>query len=82
MSYYVFTRERESMMNSKVLIVLLVSVGVYFLLFHVAPFPFNHEAIGLPPYHVLHALFGIVLLASAGYLWKKGGSKKNSSSKY
>ncbi|MBI4973500.1 hypothetical protein HZC27_02745 [Candidatus Roizmanbacteria bacterium] len=59
-------------MNAKnISVVLLVLVGVYFLLFHTAPFPFSHEAIGLPPFHVVHSIFGIVLLIVAGYVWKK-----------
>lgn len=59
-------------MNTKIFsTVLLVVAGVYFLLFHTPPFPLSHEAIGLPPFHILHAAFGVVLLAVAGYLWKK-----------
>lgn len=59
-------------MNGKTLkIVVLALLGVYFLLFHTAPFPLNHEAIGLPPYHTLHSVFGIFLLVLAGYWWKK-----------
>lgn len=52
-------------------ILLLVIAGVYFLLFHTEPFPFNHEAIGLPPYHTAHSLFGVTLLIAAVYLQKK-----------
>ncbi|MEK7577999.1 MAG: hypothetical protein AAB492_05340 [Patescibacteria group bacterium] len=59
-------------MNKKsVSIVSLILLGVYFALFHTAPFPFNHEAIGLPPLHTVHAIFGMVLLAIATYVWKK-----------
>lgn len=48
----------------------LVVVGVYFLLFHSEPFPLSHNAIGLPPYHVIHAIFGALLLAGAAKLRK------------
>lgn len=59
-------------MNKKsVSVVLLVILGVYFALFHTAPFPFNHEAIGLPPFHTVHAIFGVALLLIALYIRKK-----------
>ena len=50
---------------------ILAILGVYFLLFHSEPFPFSHNAIGLPPYHTVHAVFGVLLLAKAIYLWRK-----------
>lgn len=59
------------MKGKNVAVLLLVLAGVYFLLFHTPPFPFSHEAIGLPPFHVVHAIFGLVLLGVAGYVWKK-----------
>lgn len=59
------------MNTKKLLVIALVLVGIYFLLFHTPPFPFSHQAIGLPPYHMVHAAFGIILLLLAGYLWKK-----------
>ena len=47
-------------------VTLLVVLGVYFLLFHA-----SHEAIGLPPYHTLHSVFGLILLGAAFYLGRK-----------
>ena len=59
-------------MNKKTLSVgVLIVLGIYFLLFHSAPFPFSHDAIGLPPYHMIHATFGLILLVGAGYLFSK-----------
>jgi hypothetical protein len=59
-------------MNTKMIsVVALVVAGIYFLVFHSAPFPFSHDAIGLPPYHLVHAGFGVLLLVSAVYFWKK-----------
>lgn len=52
--------------------VVLAILGVYFLLFHSPPFPLSHEVIGLPPIHMVHAVFGIILLGTAGYIMKKG----------
>ncbi len=59
------------MLRKSFAVVVLAVVGLYFLLFHTEPFPFNHEAIGLPPFHAVHAVFGLVLLAVSGYLWRK-----------
>ena len=59
------------MKGKSVEVAVLVVVGVYFLLFHSEPFPLNHEAIGLPPYHVAHAVFGALLLAGAVWLRRK-----------
>ncbi len=59
------------MQGKQIGVIALVIIGVYFLIFHTAPLPLNHEAIGLPPYHVIHAVFGLVLLAVVGYVWKK-----------
>jgi len=59
-------------MNKKTFgVVALVLLGIYFMFFHTYPFPLNHEAIGLPPYHTVHTIFGVVLLAGAVYVWKK-----------
>lgn len=59
-------------MNKKtVSLTILVILGLYFTFFHTAPFPFNHEAIGLPPLHTVHAIFGVALLAVAWYIGKK-----------
>lgn len=52
-------------------VTVLVVAGLYFLAFHREPYPLNHEVIGLPPYHTAHAIFGAILLAGAGYLWRK-----------
>ena len=59
------------MQGKSVGVVVLVVAGLYFLVFHSEPFPLNHDAIGLPPYHAVHAVFGVILLAGAGYLWTK-----------
>ena len=59
-------------MNKKtVSVVALVVLGIYFLVFHTAPFPLSHEAIGLPPFHTVHAIFGAILLVGAYVVWKK-----------
>jgi hypothetical protein len=59
-------------MNTKnISTISLILVGIYFLLFHSAPFPFSHDAIGLPPFHMIHAGFGFILLVIAGFIWKK-----------
>ena len=52
-------------------VAVLIVLGVYFIFFHTAPFPFNHESIGLPPFHTVHTIFGVALLAGAVYLGKK-----------
>lgn len=49
----------------------LVVLGIYFLVFHTPPFPLSHEAIGLPPFHTVHAIFGAILLIAAYFVWKK-----------
>lgn len=59
------------MQGKSVGVVVLIVTGLYFLVFHTEPFPLNHEAIGLPPFHMVHAAFGVVLLVGAGYLWRK-----------
>ena len=59
------------MNNKSIGVVLLALLGLYFMFFHTAPFPFNHEAIGLPPYHTVHTIFGVALLIAAGFVWKK-----------
>lgn len=59
-------------MNKKAMqVIFLMLLGLYFIIFHTAPFPFNHEAIGLPPLHTVHTIFGVALLAAALYIWKK-----------
>lgn len=59
-------------------ILVLVLLGLYFLAVHTAPLPLNHEAIGLGTNHIAHRVFGIILLAVAGYLWKSKGTQKQS----
>ncbi|MEK7060709.1 MAG: hypothetical protein AAB937_00550 [Patescibacteria group bacterium] len=59
-------------MNKKsISVVIFVLIGIYFVFFHTNPFPFNHEAIGLPPFHVVHTIFGLILLVSSVFVWKK-----------
>ena len=59
-------------MNKKsVSVAVLGILGIYFLVFHTPPFLFSHEAIGLPPLHTLHAIFGVILLIAAYFVWKK-----------
>jgi len=58
-------------MKGKSWLIVLKLTGVYFLLFHSAPLPLNHDAIGLPPNHGMHAVFGAVLILVAMHLWKK-----------
>lgn len=53
------------------LFVVLVLVGLYFTVWHFPPLPFNHQDVGLGKFHAGHAIFGIVLLAAAGYLWTR-----------
>jgi len=59
------------MQTKQITVAILVIAGVYMLLFHSSPFPFSHDAIGLPPYHGIHALIGLVLLGAAAYFWKR-----------
>lgn len=57
--------------------IILTLAGLYFLLDHTPPFPLNHEVIGLGTNHLVHSLFGIILLVVAGYLWwKNKGSEE------
>jgi hypothetical protein len=49
--------------------VLFVIVGLYFVLFHRAPLPLNHEAIGLGNMHFVHDIIGVVLIGIAGLIW-------------
>lgn len=53
------------------LIIVLVIVGLYFLIDHFPPLPFNHEDVGLGKLHVAHAAFGIVLIGGAFLLWRR-----------
>lgn len=59
------------MQGKSIAVIVLGLVGIYFLIFHSEPLPFSHDAIGLPPFHIVHAIFGIILLGAAVYLWRK-----------
>lgn len=65
------------MQGKSIAIVVLGLVGIYFLIFHTDPLPFNHDSIGLPPFHIVHAIFGIILLGAAVYLWRKSKNTKS-----
>ncbi len=56
--------------SRKALVAILIIIGLYFLIDHVNPLPLNHEAIGLGTLHIAHAVFGIVLIGGALYLWR------------
>jgi len=49
--------------------IFLVLSGIYFILDHRYPLPFNHEQLGLGVNHVGHSIFGVVLIAVAGFIW-------------
>ncbi len=54
------------------IIIILVLSGIYWLVDHYAPFPLNHESLGLYA-HTIHRIVGVVLLAIAaffGWKWK------------
>lgn len=62
----------ESYMHKKTIgVAALVVLGIYFMFFHTSPFPMSHEAIGLPPFHTFHTIFGVICIAAAVYVWKK-----------
>ncbi len=56
--------------SRKTLIAILIVIGLYFLIDHVNPLPLNHEYIGLGNFHIAHAVFGIVLIGGALYVWR------------
>ncbi len=56
--------------SRKALIAILIVIGLYFLIDHVNPLPLNHEYIGLGNFHIAHAVFGVVLIGGALYLWR------------
>ena len=64
-----------AMSTKLVLVAVLVILGLYFVIDHTAS-PINHEAVGLGTNHMMHTLFGIVLLAVAGFVWWRGRKKK------
>ncbi len=52
--------------------IVLILLGIYWLVVHYAPLPFNHESFGLYN-HMIHRIVGVILLALGGYLvwlWK------------
>ncbi len=54
-------------------VVLLVIFGLYWLIDHTAPLPFNHEQFGLFN-HTIHRIVGVIFLIAAGLVvwkWKK-----------
>lgn len=59
-----------------VVIVVLIIAGVYFLLDHADPLPLNHEAIGFGYNHMMHSLFGFILIVVAGFVWWKDRKRK------
>lgn len=59
------------MVTKKISVGFLVLGGIYFLLFHSAPFPLSHDAVGFPPYHTIHSVFGVFLFLVAYSLWRK-----------
>lgn len=61
-------------MKQAVLVILIV-LGLYFLLAHRPPLPFNHEVVGLGTNHGAHSLFGLVFLVVGGFAWAKGRKK-------
>ena len=61
------------------LVAVLGIAGIYFLVFHQDPLPFNHEAIGLGTLHTVHDVIGIVLLVLAGVVvWRARRTTKAS----
>jgi len=63
-------------MQKQIIVIILALLGLYLLLVHQAPLPFNHEEIGLGTNHPVHGAIGIILLVGAGFLWHKNRKKK------
>jgi len=57
------------------LLAALVIVGLYFLVVHYPPLPFNHEELGLGVNHNFHSVVGVVILVVAGFVLWKGRRK-------
>lgn len=61
----------------KVVVLILVLLGIYWLVDHASPLPLNHEQFGLYN-HMVHRLIGIVCFVAAGVVfWKWHPKKKN-----
>lgn len=54
----------------KLIILLLVVLGIYWLVDHTAPIPLNHEQFGLYN-HTTHRILGMVFFIAAGLAWWK-----------
>ncbi len=63
-------------MQKQIIVVVVALLGLYMLLMHQPPLPFNHEEIGLGTNHLAHGVIGIILLVGAGFLWHKSRKKK------
>lgn len=61
----------------KVVLIVLVLLGIYWLVDHYAPLPLNHEMFGLY-YHNVHRLLGVVFLIAAAVVYWKWQPKKTS----
>lgn len=55
-------------------VIVLVIIGLYWLLDHASPLPFNHESLGLYN-HMIHRTIGVVFLIAAGAVWLKWKKK-------
>ena len=55
------------------LIAVLIIVGLYLLIFHQAPLPLNHEALGSGKgdVHIAHDIIGLILIGGAVLVWRK-----------
>jgi hypothetical protein len=61
-------------------VVLLIVVGLYLLIDHKPPMPFNHEDMGLGEVHLAHNILGVVALAGAAFIvWRSRRSRKTTS---
>ena len=65
------------MNKSIIAVIVLVIIGLYWLIDHTAPLPFNHEQLGLYQ-HNIHQIIGIVFLIVAGFVWWKWKEKQKS----
>jgi hypothetical protein len=54
------------------LAVVLVLAGLYLVLFHAAPWPLNHEQVGIGTAHNIHTIVGVVLIVAAAAAWWMG----------